>query len=175
MTKYKIDDYGRKIWTETGLKERLITGETLRGLTVEETDNTRRYLEIQAKRSPFTKPQFNIVEDLDILPKDFHNIKKTQYLIPDTYINMDIEEYLIAKVVKKKKKSRLLYELDMYKKRDMYPILKMMVYLVDIFRENNILWGVGRGSSVSSFVLYLIGINRINPLKYGLDIHEFLR
>ena len=38
-----------------------------------------------------------------------------------------------------------------------------MKYLVDTMRNNNIVWGVGRGSSVGSFVLYKIGINRINP------------
>jgi DNA polymerase III alpha subunit len=42
-------------------------------------------------------------------------------------------------------------------------------------RKNNILWGVGRGSSVASFVLYLIGIHRINSLFYNLPIEEFLK
>jgi DNA polymerase III alpha subunit len=42
-------------------------------------------------------------------------------------------------------------------------------------RDNNIVWGVGRGSSVSSYVLYLLGVHRVNSLYYDLDIHEFLR
>jgi DNA polymerase III alpha subunit len=50
-----------------------------------------------------------------------------------------------------------------------------MKYLVDLMREHNIVWGVGRGSSVSSFVLFLIGIHRINSIYYGLDVEEFLK
>jgi len=50
-----------------------------------------------------------------------------------------------------------------------------MKYLVDLMRENNIVWGVGRGSSVSSFVLFLIGIHRINSIYYDLDVEEFLK
>ena len=57
----------------------------------------------------------------------------------------------------------------------MLPVLRHLVYMVDHFRREGITWGVGRGSSVSSFVLYLIGINRINPLEFGLDIKEFLK
>ena len=49
-----------------------------------------------------------------------------------------------------------------------------MVYLVDYMRDNNILWGVGRGSS-ASYVLYLIGIHKINSIQFGLDWREFLR
>jgi DNA polymerase III alpha subunit len=48
-------------------------------------------------------------------------------------------------------------------------------YLVDTLRENKILWGVGRGSSVASYVLYLIGVHKIDSLKYNLDIAEFLK
>jgi len=50
-----------------------------------------------------------------------------------------------------------------------------MFYLVDFMRENKIVWGVGRGSSTASFVLYLIGIHKINPIQFQLDWREFLR
>ena len=63
----------------------------------------------------------------------------------------------------------------MYEERGLYPLLKHLLFLVDHFRKNNIVWGVGRGSSVASFVLYLIGIHKVNPLKYDLDIKDFLK
>jgi DNA polymerase III alpha subunit len=63
----------------------------------------------------------------------------------------------------------------MFQERDMFIVLKYLKYLVDIMRKNNIVWGVGRGSSVASFVLFLIGIHRINSLYFQLEIGEFLK
>ena len=57
----------------------------------------------------------------------------------------------------------------------MINLLRYMIYLVDFMRENGIVWGVGRGSSVASYVLYLIGVHKIDSIKFGLDWREFLR
>jgi DNA polymerase III alpha subunit len=54
-------------------------------------------------------------------------------------------------------------------------VLKAMKYLVDTFRENNIVWGVGRGSSVASYALYLIGVHKVDSVKYELPITEFFK
>ena len=66
-------------------------------------------------------------------------------------------------------------ELDAFKERDMINLLRYMIYLVDFMRENDIVWGVGRGSSVASYVLYLIGVHKINSIQFDLDWREFLR
>jgi DNA polymerase III alpha subunit len=71
--------------------------------------------------------------------------------------------------------ARVTAELKLFKNRGMYPVLRLLIYLVDFMRAHNVVWGVGRGSSVASFCLYLIGIHRINSLKYDLDINEFLK
>ena len=54
-------------------------------------------------------------------------------------------------------------------------VLQFLKYMVDTLRENNIVWGVGRGSSVASYVLYLLGVHKVNSIKYDLDPTEFLR
>jgi len=69
----------------------------------------------------------------------------------------------------------LIEELSLYRERNMEPMLRFMIYLVRVMRENNIVWGVGRGSSVSSFLLFLIGLHSIDAVKYNLDIREFIR
>jgi len=71
--------------------------------------------------------------------------------------------------------TRVCEEYEEYKKRGMLNLLRYMVYLVDFMRENDIVWGVGRGSSVASCVLYLIGVHKINSIQYDLDWQEFLR
>jgi len=71
--------------------------------------------------------------------------------------------------------TRVCEEIEAFRERGMFDLLRYMVYLVDFMRENNIVWGVGRGSSVASYVLYLIGVHRIDSIKYNLDWREFLR
>jgi DNA polymerase III alpha subunit len=57
----------------------------------------------------------------------------------------------------------------------MIDVLKAMKYMVDVLKSNNVVWGVGRGSSVSSYCLYLIGIHKIDSVKYDLPITDFFK
>jgi DNA polymerase III alpha subunit len=70
---------------------------------------------------------------------------------------------------------RIGQELLLYQERNLFPLLQQLKYIVDTWRTNNIVWGVGRGSSVASYALYLIGVHRINSIYYDLDIQEFLK
>jgi DNA polymerase III subunit alpha len=63
----------------------------------------------------------------------------------------------------------------MFQERDLFNLLRYLKYLVDTMTKNRLIWGVGRGSSVASFVLYKLGVHRINSLHYELDPAEFLR
>ncbi len=101
-------------------------------------------------------------------------INKDYWFIPSEYKNMDIEGFLVSQCPKENYE-RLVLELELYQQHGMIPVLKTMKYIVDTLRKNNILWGVGRGSSVSSYVLYLIGIHKIDSVKYKLPIEEFFK
>lgn len=96
------------------------------------------------------------------------------WFIPKEYQDMDIEGFLVAQCPKENYQ-RLVDEIDLYKKHGMLDVLKVMKYVVDTLRSNNIVWGVGRGSSVSSYCLYLVGIHKIDSVKYDLPITEFFK
>lgn len=96
------------------------------------------------------------------------------WLIPKSYVNLDIEQYLLD-LCPKENINRLQEELMLYKKYSMYDVLKAMKYLVDIMRENKVIWGVGRGSSVASYALFLLGVHKIDSVKYNLSIDEFFK
>ena len=72
-------------------------------------------------------------------------------------------------------RDRVKAEYKLFKDKKFIKVLQFLIYFVDVLRENNIVWGVGRGSSVSSFCLFLIGVHKINPMLYDLDYKEFLR
>lgn len=98
------------------------------------------------------------------------------WFMPEEYKTLDIYTHVMNKCDDSLDAStRVEQELEMFKERGMYPVLQFLVYFVKICKENNIVLGVGRGSSVASYVLYLIGIHKINSLKYDLDIKEFLK
>jgi len=101
-------------------------------------------------------------------------IYRTNWFIPQEYKDMDIEEYLVNQCPKENYE-RLIQELELYSKNDMIPVLKTMKYIIDTLRSNNIVWGVGRGSSVASYVLFLLGVHKIDSVKYNLPIQEFFK
>ena len=115
---------------------------------------------------------------LDVDQKTFDGVCQSEWFMPQSYKEINIYEYVLGKLqtpAEDETMQRVWEELDAFKERDMHNLLRYMIYLVDFMRENNIVWGVGRGSSVASYVLYLIGVHRIDSIQYGLDWKEFLR
>jgi DNA polymerase III alpha subunit len=95
--------------------------------------------------------------------------------MPDSYRNLNIVDYLISLTTTQQEQQRVIYELTLYEERGMLIVLQFLKYLADVCQENKIVLGVGRGSSVASYCLYLLGIHKINSIKYDLDIKEFLK
>ena len=95
--------------------------------------------------------------------------------MPDEYKNMDIAKHVLELCSTQQQLQRAGEELLLYQAHDLFDLLRYMKYLVDVMRDNQVIWGVGRGSSVASYVLYLLGVHRIDSLYYDLDPKEFLR
>ena len=111
----------------------------------------------------------NAISDISLLSKDFN--------IPLHYKELDVEKYIHDKLVQRgpDEIGRVEMELAMYKERNLLPILQLLIWIVDTMRKHNLVWGVGRGSSVSSYLLYILGVHKVDSYKYGLDIKEFLK
>jgi len=105
----------------------------------------------------------------------FDQNNRLNWFMPELYKQFDIQEYVLGLCKTAEEKERVNYELDLYKSHAMIDVLQFLKYMVDTLRENNIVWGVGRGSSVASYVLYLLGVHKVNSIKYNLDPTEFLR
>lgn len=107
--------------------------------------------------------------------EEFDRKNQAQWHMPNEYHEMDIAKWVLGQCRNEEELQRAGDELLKFHDRNMFPLLQYLKYLVDTMRRNNIVWGVGRGSSVSSFVLFLIGIHKINSLYYQLSIDEFLK
>jgi DNA polymerase III alpha subunit len=122
---------------------------------------------------------WGFLDKLEILPdlsaEEFHKRNQNKWHIPDVYKNLDVPKLVLDLCSTQEEKQRVAEELLLYQERNLIDLLRYMKYLVDTLTANNIVWGVGRGSSVASFVLYLLGVHKINSLYYGLEISEFLK
>jgi DNA polymerase III alpha subunit len=107
--------------------------------------------------------------------KTFDKVNQKTWFIPSEYQNFDISNWLLDQCKTSEQTNRVIEELELFVQYNMIDVLKCVKYLVDFMRENKILWGLGRGSSVASYCLYLIGIHKIDSLKFSLDINEFLK
>ena len=122
--------------------------------------------------------------ELDLLDS-YHNISQTveefdrvlqrNWRMPKEYKELDIAEYVLGLCKEEHELQRVGEELILYQERNLFDLLRYLKYLVDTLRKNNIVWGVGRGSSVASYVLFLIGVHKIDAIYYNLNIDEFLK
>jgi DNA polymerase III alpha subunit len=106
--------------------------------------------------------------------KEFDQLLQSEWFMPNDAKNFDIESHIIS-ITPVGCEQRVQEELAAFKQHGYLNLLKFLHYLVKNMRSSNMLWGVGRGSSVASYVLYLLGVHRIDSIQYGLDWREFLR
>lgn len=113
---------------------------------------------------------------------------KFEWKIPDDYRELNLRKYIIDKLADEilsnkwtdgdgeisKRAVRVAKELKLYEQHELLEVLRVLIYVINTLINNNVVWGVGRGSSVSSYVLYLIGVHDVDSVKYELDIEDFM-
>jgi DNA polymerase III alpha subunit len=107
--------------------------------------------------------------------EEFDQRNQAHWFMPEKYKTLDIAEHVLNLCNTDAELQRVGQELLMYQERNLFDLLRYLKYLVDLMTENRLIWGVGRGSSVASYVLYLLGVHKINSMYYELDPEEFLR
>ena len=107
--------------------------------------------------------------------EEFDQVLQSNWRMPQEYKEIDIAAYVLGLCREEHELQRVGEELILYQERNLFDLLRYLKYLVDTLRKNNIVWGIGRGSSVASYVLFLIGVHKIDSLYYNLNIDEFLK
>ena len=168
----KTDNYGQLILTEDDLCDLYMRDptRTIKTCLVEEKINLDNIF-----LSNENLPTLIEYVESKLSLEEFDNNNQSQWQMPIEYQEMDIAKWVLDQCKNEEELQRAGDELLKFHDRNMFSLLKYLKYLVDTMRRNNIVWGVGRGSSVSSFVLFLIGIHRINSLYYQLSVDEFLK
>jgi DNA polymerase III alpha subunit len=170
----RLDKFSNPIFNEQDLIDALYHGYKLTSndvLFVEEKTKDITLLETHSEVTlfdPIHSPTLTL-QDLDQAYQESWNM-------PDEYKSLDIEAWLEEQCPPwDPNHSRFHEELAAYKARNMLDLLRWLKYFVDVCSKNSVVWGLGRGSSVASYILFLIGVHNIDPIKFNLDWREFLR
>ena len=172
----KINEYGQVQISEDELFASLYTNKT-NNIQLVNLDNIQTIDQFNRARDANADKFANLspLQELNITVEEFDRINQDNWFMPPEYKTFDIVTWLFDQCKTSEETSRVAEELELYVQFDMITVLQYLKYLVDTMRANKILWGVGRGSSVASFCLYLMGIHKINSIIYELDIKEFLK
>lgn len=157
-----IDKYKQYIYSENDILDIV-----MQGIDVSDTKIlSNQHIEID-----------NIEEykDPNVSVREFDSANQKNWFMPNKYKNLDIAQHVLGLCKTQEELQRCGKELLMYQDRNLFDLLRYLKYLVDTMKEHNIIWGVGRGSSVSSYVLYLLEVHKIDSMYYDLNVEEFLR
>lgn len=163
------DKYGQQIFSENDICDLLFTDPDRKLKNVLITTQLPNILELEN----FPSLKTYVVDKSTVSDFDLRN--QNSWFMPDKYKKLDIVEYILSLCTSDIELERVGTELILYQERNLFDLLRYLKYLVDTMRANNIVWGVGRGSSVSSYVLFLLGVHKIDSIKYELPITEFLK
>lgn len=135
--------------------------------------------EVQTYNKKFRDDTVNYKKSFKPISQDWN--------IPKRYKELDVADYIWNKLKEEAARSKLSeddykerlvrtkMELRVWKKRNLLGLLRTLIYIVNTFEENKIIWGTGRGSSCASYILYLVGVHQVDSVKYDLDLGEFFR
>ena len=172
----QIDSLGLPKYGTQDLMDLVYKGklDTLFKVYAEKNDETTQFN--SAVKESGQGPAIKFYEKLDIGREEFDKLLQTEWFMPNSYKNINIEQYIDSICPNNDTaKARVKEELDAFKSKNMMTVLKFMHFLVTFMKQNKIVWGVGRGSSVASYVLFLLGVHKVDSIQYGLDWREFIR
>ena len=167
------DSYGQLIFNEKDLCNFLLQGKNLDNffnMLVDDSvdiDSVTRVLNESSNLLAY--------EESDKSIEEFDHDLQSNWHMPQEYKDLDIAEYILSLCETQAELQRCGHELLLFQKKNLFDLLRYLKYLVDMMRENDIIWGVGRGSSVASYVLYKLGVHAVDSMYYDLKPEEFLR
>ncbi len=170
----KTNLYGQAILSSDNLQELLLQGKNIGHLNVIKDGDVLLYEQFQ---DSLLKQKTIFLDEPaeDLTFDEFHMERADEWIFPLEFQQIDVHKWLLAKCETQEAVDRVNEEYIMYEERELIMLLRLFIFLVDYMRKKKFIWGVGRGSSVASYILYLIGVHRVDSLKYRFDIRDYLK
>jgi len=169
----QYNDYGQMLFDENDICNLIMQGKDItsfKNLIVDNSvniDNIKEFADVNVN--------FEKYENIDKTVQEFDIEYQSNWYMPEEYKNFDIAEYVLSLCESQAELQRCGHELLLFQRKGLFDLLCYLKFLVDTMKENEIIWGIGRGSSVASYVLYKLGVHGIDSMYYELEPEEFLR
>ena len=173
VAKAKRNEFGDCVYTESDVLELIYSDPTF-DISQLQIESPEQYL-TALKELGIDLPVLTVPVKRTESVKEFDAKNIADWHMPREYHELDVLAYLLERCGTDEERTRVEEEYQLFEQKGFTKVLQFLVYFIDTLRQHNVVWGVGRGSSVSSFCLFLIGVHKINPLLYNLDYREFLR
>ena len=168
--------FGEMIFSESDVCDLVMQGRdinSLKGMLVDASVNIEQVVRyVENYNGTLSYP---VLRADNVSVPAFDLEQQQNWHMPEQYKTLDIAQHVLDLCKNEAELQRCGQELLLYQERGLFPLLQYLIYLVDVMQENRVIWGVGRGSSVASYVLYKLGVHRIDSLFYDLSVEEFLR
>jgi hypothetical protein len=172
----QTNTYGEIVLDEQDLCDLVMQGQSvadLKRVTVDHSVDLEKLIHVL--EDPASVVTWTFPTNSNVSVPDWDSVRQQHWHMPASYAVMDIAAHVLSLCSTDAELQQAGHELMLYQERGLFDLLRYLKYLVDVMTENHVIWGVGRGSSVASYVLYLLGVHRINSMFYDLDVSEFLR
>lgn len=172
----KQNNFGQLVFSESDICDLVMQGhgiDSLKHVTVDQSIDLEKLVGLLEQ--PESLLTWTFPQDSEISVPEFHLQQQSNWHMPGEYKSLDIAAYILGLCNNEAELQRCGAELLLFQEKDLFNLLRYLKYLVDVMTANHVIWGVGRGSSVASYVLYKLGVHRIDSMFYELDPTEFLR
>ena len=140
----KNDQYGQIVFDEQDLVNQLMQGnQKLDGYCVDHSVDLVHAADILEHMPALIQHQ-----DQGITIEEFDRRCQQSWHMPQSYRDLDIAELVLGLCDTDSELQRCGQELLMYQERNLFDLLRYLKYLVDVMNDNNVIYGVGRGSMV---------------------------
>jgi len=168
------DKYSNPLLTKEDGRRALLYGHSISNAILDDEEEVRLFNKNSEQILGVAERMLNPLDgNMDV--QAYHDLCAADWNIPEFYKILNVESFLLAKCKTEIEIERVNLEYAMFKERKLIPLLQFLVFIVDHMRDEDIVWGVGRGSSVASYCLYLLGVHKVDSIKYELPIEEFLK
>ena len=143
-----------------------------------------------------------VTETTDIIDQYNKFVKKTQRIpigvhkpsqiepiwrIPEQYAKLNVIEYAIDKnallysveqwssIEYNNRIDRLRHEYSIYQQHNLLPLLCTLIFIINTMKQQNLVWGTGRGSSTSSYLLYVLEVHDVDSYAYNINFSDFIK